>query len=188
MNCRRSASRWSVALRNSTFVSICATGTLGRRRKAPSTLALVFALAAFAMPSAHAQAFILLHNFTGGSDGPYTSLEEATGSAALGLHTEETEGRVVDLDASDRDAVFRLTLIADVDSGNRQGVYYGYCEAQFHNGILTLDGECVSHRLSFCYIQPSNNCPRNLPVLRPSEVSCGGLGSDRVDLARSCHF
>jgi uncharacterized membrane protein len=61
----------------------------------------------------------------------------------------------------------------------------GECEAD-SNGRLT--GNCVGHQLYFCDIQPSRDCPRGRRARRPSETTCGGLGTDRIDLARRCSF
>jgi probable HAF family extracellular repeat protein len=59
--------------------------------------------------------------------------------------------------------------------------YSGYCEINdYTGGKLLTDGECVSHRLNLCYIQPSANCPKNKPAIRPGDTFCGDLsGFDR---------
>ena len=66
--------------------------------------------------------------------------------------------------------------------------YSGYCEVWLNNGMLLLSGNCVSHRYPGCYIQGSKNCPSGAKAIRVSLTSCGGLGQDRIDLARQCSF
>jgi hypothetical protein len=67
-------------------------------------------------------------------------------------------------------------------------VYQGYCEASFVNGQWKTDGLCVSHKFSFCYIQPAKGCPVGKRIIHLTTTSCGGFGSDEIDLARSCSF
>jgi len=66
--------------------------------------------------------------------------------------------------------------------------YSGYCEINDYTGKLLTDGLCVSHRYNFCYIQPSANCATGKQAIKPSDDSCGGLGTARIDLARTCSF
>ena len=68
--------------------------------------------------------------------------------------------------------------------------HYGYCEVRWVNGQSLTDGLCTSHTQfgGFCDIQPSSNCPNGKPPLKFSDTSCGGLGSDTIDLARTCSF
>ena len=61
----------------------------------------------------------------------------------------------------------------------------GLCEVDM-NGNLT--GSCVSHRLQFCYIKPSSDCPRGQRAIKETLVSCGPFNPDRVDEARACSF
>jgi hypothetical protein len=67
-------------------------------------------------------------------------------------------------------------------------VYKGYCEANFVHGQWKTDGLCTSHRFNSCYIQPSKGCPVGKRIIHRTSTSCGGFGSDEVDLARPCSF
>lgn len=66
--------------------------------------------------------------------------------------------------------------------------HYGYCEATYTKGQWLTDGLCTSHNFSFCDIQPSSACPNGATVKQLTSDSCGGFGSDEVDLARTCSF
>jgi len=75
------------------------------------------------------------------------------------------------------------------EDGEADTIYYGYCEASDSTGRWQTNGQCVSHNLvGFCYIKASTDCPNGRRVHELSSVSCGGLGSAEVDLARSCSF
>jgi probable HAF family extracellular repeat protein len=66
------------------------------------------------------------------------------------------------------------------------GGHSGYCE---YDSTGTLTALCVSHQFNgWCYIKPSTNCPQGQSVISPSLTSCGGFGTDRIDLARTCSF
>jgi hypothetical protein len=70
------------------------------------------------------------------------------------------------------------------------GRHYGYCEVSDIRGYYELTGLCVSHSFIGCDIQPANpaTCGAAFPPTRVGLTTCGGLGSDQVDLARPCSF
>jgi hypothetical protein len=73
------------------------------------------------------------------------------------------------------------------------GRHYGNCEVSDIRGYYELTGLCVSHLPYppyFCDIQPANpaTCGAAFPPTQVRLTTCGGIGSDQVDLARPCSF